>query len=88
MRILIIGAGWYGCHLATVLLKRGIYVYIVDKSNDFFQGSSSKNQNRLHLGYHYPRSDDTITECKEGYTQFCEQYANIIVKFPKKPIFY
>lgn len=87
MRVLVIGAGWYGCHLATVLLKNQIKVDIVDRTNDFFQGSSSKNQNRLHLGYHYPRSDDTITECKEGYDQFCEKYGDIIVKFPKNLYF-
>ena len=87
MRILVIGAGWYGCHLASVLIQKGIDVDIVDKANDFFQGSSSKNQNRLHLGYHYPRSDDTITECKEGYTQFCEIYGDLIVKFTKNLYF-
>jgi len=77
MRVLIVGAGWYGCHLASVLLKRGCAVTIVDKSNTIFSGSSSKNQNRLHLGYHYPRSPETIRECQIGYTKFKQTYGSI-----------
>lgn len=74
MRILIIGAGWYGCHLAKVLLEGGHKIILVDKSNTIFSGSSSKNQNRLHLGFHYPRSTSTITECQSGYSKFIEYY--------------
>jgi hypothetical protein len=77
MHVLIVGAGWYGCHLASVLLKRGCTITIVDKSNTIFSGSSSKNQNRLHLGYHYPRSPETIYECQIGYTKFKQTYRSI-----------
>lgn len=81
MKILIIGAGWYGCHLAKYLIKRGIDFVIVDKSNDIFTGSSSKNQNRLHLGFHYPRSDATIVECLKGYTKFLNKYLHLTHTF-------
>lgn len=74
MKILVVGAGWYGCHIATTLLAAGHTVWIVDKTNGFFHGSSSKNQNRLHLGYHYPRSRSTIEECKRGFTAFEHTY--------------
>lgn len=77
MKCLVIGAGWYGCHLALWLLKRGHDITIVDKENGFFGGSSSKNQNRLHLGYHYPRSKDTIKECQEGYVRFQQEYPDL-----------
>jgi hypothetical protein len=77
MRVLIIGAGWYGCHLASYLLSKGHQITIVDKENAFFTGSSSKNQNRLHLGYHYPRSPETIKECQEGYVRFKTKYPEL-----------
>ena len=81
MHFLIIGAGWYGCHLALKLLDSGHTVKIVDKTNRIFQGSSSKNQNRLHIGFHYPRSSDTIVECIKGYYKFGELYKDCLVKF-------
>jgi hypothetical protein len=73
MRICVVGAGWYGCHAAITLQRMGVSVDLVDKEG-FFAGASSKNQNRLHLGYHYPRSPDTIAECIAGYTKFIAQY--------------
>jgi hypothetical protein len=72
--ICVIGNGWYGCHAACYLLKKGANVTIIDK-NDFFSGASSKNQNRLHLGYHYPRSKKTIDECVSGYSKFMDVYS-------------
>jgi hypothetical protein len=82
MKYVIVGAGWYGCHIASVLLKNNKDVIIIDKANDFFTGSSSKNQNRLHLGFHYPRSIETINECKYGYTKFIERYGQLITYVP------
>ena len=75
MKVLIIGTGWYGCHLAKKLLKKGIDITIIDKTNGIFNGSSYKNQNRLHLGFHYPRSSSTIKECFEGYKKFIDEYS-------------
>lgn len=49
MKIAIIGAGWIGCHLAHKL-KNNHKITIYDKE-DIFSGSSSNNQNRLHLGF-------------------------------------
>lgn len=74
MKVLIIGAGWYGCHIAKMLIDKGITVCVVDKSNNIFTGSSSKNQNRLHLGFHYPRSVETMGECLDGYYKFINKY--------------
>ena len=76
MRLLIIGAGWYGCHLASICSTFSS-VKLVD-FQDIFSGSSSRNQNRLHLGFHYPRSINTIRECHEGYYNFLARYKNLI----------
>lgn len=77
MRLLIIGAGWYGSHIAKKCIEAGHTVTIIDKQNDFFCGSSYKNQNRLHLGFHYPRSDDTIHECVAGFSKFKTEYPQL-----------
>jgi hypothetical protein len=82
MRVCIVGAGWYGCHAARVLLSHNIDIKIIDRTG-FFSGSSSKNQNRLHLGYHYPRSPDTVAECTKGYVRFCEEYGFCVREIPQ-----
>lgn len=79
--VCILGAGWYGCHAARLLKRQNIDFRILDKTG-IFTGASSKNQNRLHLGYHYPRSPETICECQEGYTKFLEEYGEHTVAFP------
>jgi hypothetical protein len=53
-----------------------------DIANDFFTGSSSKNQNRLHLGFHYPRSHATRVECVKGFKRFMESYGNFVHFMP------
>ena len=82
MKYIIVGAGWYGCHIASYLLRENKEVIIIDKANDLFTGSSSKNQNRLHLGFHYPRSIETIEECKRGYTKFVNTYPQLVRSIP------
>lgn len=85
-KILIVGAGWYGCHIGLYLKKKKHNVKIYEKGSDIFQGSSGKNQFRLHQGYHYPRSLTTIQEAKINYQKFKKKYINFI-KFPKKNIY-
>jgi len=80
--ILILGAGWFGCHCAMTLRKLGLPFRIFDRTGEFFQGASSKNQNRLHLGFHYPRSYHTRQECALGYTEFVSQYGFLTEAFP------
>lgn len=76
-RWLVIGAGWYGCHTARVLKQSGVRVDIIDPLG-IMNGSSCRNQNRLHLGYHYPRSPDTIRECQIGYDKFISEYGQVV----------
>jgi len=75
VEIAIIGAGWFGCHLA-VSLKKDHNVTIFEK-DEIFSGASGHNQNRLHLGFHYPRSYDTRIHAKEGYQEFIETYSDL-----------
>lgn len=75
MRVLVVGAGWYGCQVARRLEALGIEFKMVDRRNDFLMESSSNNQNRLHFGgFHYSRSHVTRVECRRGYEKFVEEY--------------
>ncbi|MEZ9259975.1 FAD-dependent oxidoreductase [Vibrio splendidus] len=80
MKISIIGAGWYGCHIASSLLQAGHDVTIFEKSNSSISGASKKNQNRLHLGFHYPRCHQTRMQSKEGFNWFIEHYEHLTRK--------
>lgn len=75
MKIAIIGAGWVGCHLSNVL-KTSHEIFLFDK-NGIFSGTSFKNQNRLHLGYHYARNFNTRKLCLDTYVRFLHDYKNV-----------
>ena len=74
MKIAIAGAGWFGCHLAHEFLVAGDEVTVFEAKSDIFTGASSHNQNRLHLGYHYPRSYLTRKQSIDGFERFMEYY--------------
>lgn len=80
MKIGIIGAGWFGCHIAHELIKSGYQIRIFEKENDIFLGASGFNQNRLHLGFHYPRSYVTREQSKKAFKLFKKKYPNFSKK--------
>jgi len=76
--IIIIGGGWYGCHIASILKKYNFNITIIEKNNSIFDNSSYYNQNRLHLGYHYCRNFSTRQLCKKSYNTFIDKYNNLV----------
>lgn len=74
MKIAIVGAGWYGCHLGISLKNLGFDVIIYEKNDAIFEEASSKNQNRLHLGFHYARDAATRIQTKNGFEAFENLY--------------
>jgi len=70
MRICVLGAGWFGCFISSELIKKRHLVDVYEKEKDIFQNASGNNQNRLHLGFHYPRSYRTIKLSIDGYKIF------------------
>ncbi len=80
MKICIIGAGWYGCHVARRLALDGHSVTLVDKNDDIFMGISGSFGIRLHRGPHYPRSPATRESCHRGYQKFFNNYPDLILR--------
>lgn len=77
MRIRILGAGWYGCHLASALLADGHQVEIHESKDRIFAGASGSIPARLHLGFHYPRSRITRAACQEHSEAFMAEYGHL-----------
>ena len=85
MNIGIIGAGWFGCYVAEYLLENysNISITLIDKNSNIFEGSSYNNQNRLHLGFHYPRCEITRIKCKNNFKKFIKKYYEFIEPIDK-----
>jgi hypothetical protein len=88
MKILIIGGGFYGFHLAKMLIEKSknIEIDIFEKESSIFSGAFTNNQHRLHLGYHYPRSHETIRQSVDNYFKFSNIYKEFI-KIPEYNIY-
>jgi hypothetical protein len=82
MKIAIIGGGWVGCHLAYKLRQKHD-VKIFEKNSKLFTETSYKNQNRLHLGYHYARSYETRELCRTTFDRFLNDYEFATKKIDK-----
>jgi hypothetical protein len=74
MNICILGAGWFGCFIADELIKKGYLVDVYEKEKDIFLNASGNNQNRLHLGFHYPRSLITRKLSIDGFKIFKKKF--------------
>jgi len=81
--ILVIGAGLFGCSIAIELKKAGMNVTLLEKESDIFMGASKGNHNRIHFGFHYPRSIETARESLDGLVLFLMRFKDAIVSdFP------
>jgi hypothetical protein len=73
----VVGAGIYGSTIAARLAEHGHDVRLFDPLG-VLRAASAINQYRVHAGYHYPRSDETIVEVLEARREFLETYADAI----------
>jgi sugar phosphate isomerase/epimerase/nucleoside-diphosphate-sugar epimerase len=78
--VTVVGGGWYGCHLTKCLLEHG-YNPIIKEQTGIFAATSAHNQNRLHLGFHYPRSWETRQLCKRNFDKFKNIYGEVTTCF-------
>lgn len=77
MKIAIIGSGFFGLTLGLFLSKKN-KVHIFEKEKKILNGASAANQFRFHLGYHYPRSQKTVTEINKSKNLFNKYYGKTI----------
>ncbi len=78
-KIAVAGAGIYGATAAIRLAEQGHNVHLFDPLG-VMRAASAINQYRVHAGYHYPRSPETIIETLEARCEFLEAFAPAIVK--------
>lgn len=78
-KIAVAGAGIYGTSIALGLANAGHSVTLYDPLG-VLRAASAINQFRIHSGYHYPRSSDTITELLESRKEFSDEFSEAIVQ--------
>lgn len=84
MKIAIIGGGFYGVYFAYKLSEyNNIKIDLFEKNSLILSETAISNQYRLHTGYHYPRSYDTIYQTILGFKKFKKEFKKFLY-FPKK----
>jgi FAD dependent oxidoreductase len=78
-KVAVAGAGIYGSTTAIRLAEHGHQVRLFDPLG-VMRATSVINQYRIHSGYHYPRSPETIQETLEARTEFTEAFLPAIVR--------
>jgi hypothetical protein len=79
MKIAIVGGGIFGTTAAWKLAADGHRVTLFERNPVLLQGASGSNQFRLHRGYHYPRSVETVQECLQSTREFSDTYPESVV---------
>lgn len=77
-KIGIIGGGVFGLSCALELAKSGFKVTVFEKGNKILPEASSINHLRHHLGYHYPRSPETVEEIHRGLKSFEAEFKDCV----------
>lgn len=78
MRVIVLGGGLFGLSIAIHLRKMGKNVIVIEKEKDILTKASKINQNRIHFGYHYPRSKETASQSLNGIISFYHYFKNAI----------
>lgn len=79
-KIAVVGGGLFGVSAAVRLAQAGYSVDLFEKSHDILQAASGINQYRIHRGYHYPRSSDTILSSLRTEEAFCKEFKDAIIE--------
>lgn len=79
MKVAVVGAGIFGITISVKLARAGITVDLFEKNEDVLTSASGINQFRLHRGYHYPRSPETVRECLDSELAFRAEYGPAVI---------
>ncbi len=79
MKALVVGGGIFGVTTAIELAKANVDTTLIEQNQDLMLGATNVNQNRFHLGYHYPRSLATAKQCQEGIPSFKEYFDEALI---------
>ena len=79
LNIAVIGGGVFGVMTAISLAEAGHGVTLFERLSGLLHGASQSG-NRLHLGFHYPRHDETVRQCVRGYERFRREFGEAILK--------
>ena len=82
MRIRVLGAGFYGCHIGLALMRDGHEVEVHEIADHIFAGASGAIPARLHIGCHYPRSRMTRAACLDHHREFMAEYGHLTRNVP------
>ena len=78
MKIAIVGGGIFGITTAFTLGEE-YDVELFEKNNDLLKAASGSNQYRVHRGYHYPRSMETVLEIMKSENSFQKIFSQATV---------
>ncbi|KKP94047.1 MAG: D amino acid oxidase (DAO) family protein [Parcubacteria group bacterium GW2011_GWA1_36_12] len=76
-KIAVIGAGLFGISAALELSKKHS-VDLWEKESDILHAASGINQFRLHRGYHYPRSENTVVSSLGAQRSFMRDFGESV----------
>lgn len=76
--VAVIGCGIFGAEIALKASACGLSVKVLEAKSEILSGASMNNQNRLHLGFHYPRDLETGRQSIRGFDAFRQNYAECI----------
>lgn len=77
--IAIVGGGLFGTVVAIDLAKAGYRVKVFERNPGLLQEASWNNHNRLHFGYHYPRSRDTAQQSFTSALKFAARFPSAVM---------
>ena len=75
--VIVVGGGLFGLTAALRLAER-YETLVLEQQADVLLGASYVNQNRLHSGFHYPRSLDTALESIDAYESFEARFGSAL----------
>ena len=80
MKVAVVGGGIFGITAATKLANY-FEVDLYEKNPDIIQAASGINQYRIHRGYHFPRSQETVSSVLKAEKSFGNDFRDSIINF-------